>query len=96
MLSPLGSIDGNAMTDRTDNETEGVELLDARGLSCPLPVLKAKKAIRKVAPGGLLKVLSTDPGSVADFQAFCDVTGHALESQGEADGVFDFLIRAKA
>ncbi len=83
------------MAHRTKNETEGAELLDARGLACPLPVLKAKKAIRKLAPGDPLKVLSTDPGSVADFQTFCEVTGHSLESQSEADGVFEFLIRAK-
>jgi tRNA 2-thiouridine synthesizing protein A len=76
-------------------ENVGAELLDARGLACPLPVLKAKKAIRKVAPGGLLKVLSTDSSSVADFQAFCEVTGHSLESQSELDGVFEFLLRAK-
>lgn len=84
------------MADRSENEPDGAVLLDARGLACPLPVLKAKKAIRKVAPGELLKVLSTDPGSVADFQAFCEVTGHSLESNGEADGVFEFMIRAKA
>ena len=84
------------MADRTEHEIDGAELLDARGLACPLPVLKAKKAIRKIAPDGLLKVLSTDPGSVADFQAFCDVTGHTLESHEEADGVFAFVIRAKS
>jgi len=83
------------MADPTAYEPEDAELLDARGLACPLPVLKAKKAIRKVSAGNMLKVLSTDPGSVADFQAFCEVTGHSLESQGEADGVFEFLIRAK-
>jgi len=83
------------MADRTAYDTDDAELLDASGLACPLPVLKAKKAIRKVAPGNLLKVLSTDPGSVADFQAFCEVTGHTLESRNEADGVFEFLIRAK-
>ena len=84
------------MADRTEHEYDGAALLDARGLACPLPVLKAKKAIRKVAPNGLLKVLSTDPGSVADFQAFCEVTGHRLETHGEADGVFEFVIRAKS
>lgn len=84
------------MADRTEHETDGATLLDARGLACPLPVLKAKKAIRKVPADGLLKVLSTDPGSVKDFQAFCDVTGHRLESSSDADGVFEFLIRAKS
>lgn len=70
-------------------------LLDARGLACPLPVLKARKAMRGVAPGGLLEVLATDPGAAADFRAFCEVTGHRLESTGEKDGAQCFLIRAR-
>lgn len=70
-------------------------LLDARGLACPLPVLKARKAMREVAPGGLLRVLATDPGAAADFKAFCDVTGHCLEATGEKDGAQCFLIRAR-
>ena len=70
-------------------------LLDARGLACPLPVLKARKAMRGVAPGGLLKVLATDPGAAADFAAFCEVTGHRLEASGEEDGARCFLIRAR-
>lgn len=78
----------------TSQETTG-HVLDARGLACPLPVLKAKKAIRAVAPGETLTVRATDPGSVADFKAFCDVTGHALESHGETDRVFTFVIRKK-
>lgn len=70
-------------------------LLDARGLACPLPVLKARKAMRGVAPGGLLEVLATDPGAAADFRAFCEVTGHRLEATGEKDGAQCFLIRAR-
>ena len=70
-------------------------LLDARGLACPLPVLKARKAMRGVAPGGLLRVLATDPGAAADFRAFCEVTGHRLEATGEKDGAQCFLIRAR-
>lgn len=70
--------------------------LDAKGLNCPLPILKAKKAISEVPKGGTLEVLATDPGSVADFQAFCASTGHTLVEHGEAAGVFRFLIRHKA
>ena len=84
------------MADRTEHDTDDATLLDARGLACPLPVLKAKKAIRKVTANSLLKVLATDPGSVKDFQAFCEVTGHKLESSRDEDGVFEFLIRAKS
>ena len=84
------------MAGKPDRDRDGAELLDARGLACPLPVLKAKKAIRKIDPGNLLKILATDPGSVADFRAFCEVTGHKLESHSADDGVYEFLIRAKA
>ena len=70
-------------------------VLDARGLACPMPVLKAKKAIRAVAPGETLTVRATDPGSVEDFKAFCGVTGHGLESHGESEGIFTFVIRKK-
>jgi tRNA 2-thiouridine synthesizing protein A len=53
-------------------------VLDTKGLNCPLPVLKTKKAIGQVPSGGILQVLSTDPGSVADFEAFCRQTGNEL------------------
>ena len=68
-------------------------VLDAKGLNCPLPILKAKKALNQVPSGGVLQVLATDPGSVADFEAFCRQTGNELlESKTEGD-VFVFLIR---
>lgn len=67
--------------------------LDATGLKCPLPVLKANKAIKQVQPGGMLEVLATDPGSVEDFAAFCDTGGHNLLEQSVDDGVFRFIIR---
>jgi tRNA 2-thiouridine synthesizing protein A len=70
--------------------------LDARGLNCPLPILKAKKAIKDVAQGGTLEVLSTDPGSVADFAAFCRTTGNELVESGETEGVFRFVIKHTA
>lgn len=67
--------------------------LDVKGLSCPMPVLKTKKAMRDVPKGGTLEVLATDPGSVADFEAFCGATGVTLVERSEADGVYRFLIR---
>ena len=67
--------------------------LDTKGLMCPLPILKAKKAILDVPVGGTLEVLATDPGSVADFQAFCRQTKHPLLQQTEAAGVFSFVIQ---
>jgi tRNA 2-thiouridine synthesizing protein A len=72
------------------------KVLDAKGLNCPLPILKSKKALRDVAPGGTLEVLATDPGSVADFAAFCRMTGHELIKSDSADGIFRFLIRCRA
>jgi len=69
------------------------QVLDTKGLNCPLPILKAKKTLDQVPSGGILQVLSTDPGSVADFEAFCRQTGNELlESKTEGD-VFVFLIR---
>ncbi len=70
--------------------------LDTKGLNCPLPVLKAKKAIKDLADGETLQVLATDPGSVKDFDAFCRVTGHELVESGEEGGVFSFLIKKVA
>ena len=69
------------------------KVLDAKGLNCPLPILKAKKALKDMTPGQILQVLSTDPGSVADFQAFSRTTGNELVEHSEEGGVYDFLIR---
>jgi tRNA 2-thiouridine synthesizing protein A len=67
--------------------------LDVKGLNCPLPILRAKKALKDVAMGGTLQVLATDPGSVKDFEAFCRTTGNELvESKTEGD-VFSFVIK---
>jgi tRNA 2-thiouridine synthesizing protein A len=68
-------------------------LLDTRGLKCPLPVLRARKAMQGVAAGDVLRVLATDPGTVRDFQAFCEATGHELLEQAEEDGEYAFRIR---
>ncbi len=70
--------------------------IDTKGLNCPLPILKAKKAIGEVPAGGTLEVLATDPGSVADFQAFCRQTKHVLVEHTEAGGVYRFLIQRTA
>ena len=69
------------------------ELLDARGLKCPLPVLRARKAMQRLASGDVLQVLATDPGTVQDFQAFCEATGHELVESREQAGEFFFRIR---
>jgi tRNA 2-thiouridine synthesizing protein A len=71
-------------------------LLDARGLNCPLPILKAKKALKDVPPGGTLEILATDPGAVADFQAFCRTTGNELVEHSEEGRVYRFLLRKPA
>jgi tRNA 2-thiouridine synthesizing protein A len=67
--------------------------LDAKGLLCPLPVLKARKALKALAEGDTLEVLATDPGAVKDFVAFCRTTGHELAESTEESGTFRFLIR---
>jgi tRNA 2-thiouridine synthesizing protein A len=69
------------------------QLLDAKGLNCPLPILKAKKALKDVPVGGTLEVLATDPGSVADFDAFCRATGNELVESGQVENVYRFVIR---
>ncbi len=69
------------------------KLLDTQGLACPLPILKTKKALRDMAAGSTLEVLSTDPGSTLDFEAFCNATGHTLLSSENSEGVFRFVIR---
>jgi len=69
--------------------------LDARGLNCPLPILRAKKALGEVGSGQVLKILSTDPGSVKDFAAFAKQTGNELLSTAEAGGEFTFYMKKK-
>jgi tRNA 2-thiouridine synthesizing protein A len=71
-------------------------LLDAKGLLCPLPVLKARKALKAMPAGATLEVLATDPGAVKDFAAFCRTTGYELVASSEAAGTFRFLIRKTA
>lgn len=71
-------------------------VLDVKGMNCPLPVLRANKALRGLAAGARLRVLATDRAAVADMQAFCRETGHALLAMSEEAGVFSFVIRKKA
>ncbi len=69
--------------------------IDTRGLNCPLPILKAKKALSEIQPGELLKVLATDPGSVRDFQAFARQTGNELVEQSQAGDEFVHYLRRR-
>ncbi len=71
------------------------KVLDAKGMNCQLPILKTKKALKEVPEGGTLEVLSTDPGSVADFQAFCRTTVNELLESREDSGVYTFIICKK-
>ena len=68
--------------------------LDAKGLKCPLPVLRARKALKGVAPGGLLEVLADDPAAPKDFRAFCETAGCALEESAAEGTKFRFLLRS--
>ncbi len=70
-------------------------LLDVKGMNCPLPVLRANRALRSMPPGARLRVLATDRAAPADFRAFCRETGHALLSFSEEAGVFSFTIRRR-
>jgi tRNA 2-thiouridine synthesizing protein A len=67
--------------------------LDVKGLKCPLPVLRANKALRALAAGDVLEVEATDPASAKDFETYCQTAGHGLLAQGEVGGVFTFRIR---
>ena len=74
---------------KTDKE------LDARGLVCPLPILRTKKLLAEMASGQTLRIIATDPGSVIDFQVFAEQTGNALLSMSEADDEFIFFLQKK-
>lgn len=67
--------------------------LDTKGLRCPLPVLKARRAMKDMAPGQVIEVLASDPDSLRDFKAFCETTGHELLAAREDGEVFVFEIR---
>ena len=69
--------------------------VDATGLNCPLPILRCKKGLSEVSAGQILKVISTDPGSVKDFNAFCIQTGHELLHLDQAESTFTFYIKKR-
>ena len=69
--------------------------IDTRGLNCPLPILKAKKALADMSSGDVLKVVATDPGSVRDFQAFARQTGNELLEQSSANDEFVHYLRRR-
>ena len=69
--------------------------LDARGLNCPLPILRARKALTDMESGKVLRILATDPGSVKDFEAFCKQTGNELLGQASTDKEFTYYLRKK-
>ncbi len=69
--------------------------VDARGLNCPLPILRTKKTLNDMHSGEVVRILATDPASVRDFQAFARQTGNELVEYGEADGAFWFLLRRR-
>jgi tRNA 2-thiouridine synthesizing protein A len=72
------------------------QVLDVKGLNCPLPILRAKKALKDVPIGGTLRVLATDPGAVKDFEAFCRATGNELLESKVEDKVYSFLLKRAA
>jgi tRNA 2-thiouridine synthesizing protein A len=75
--------------------TQIAKSLDLKGLSCPMPIVKTAMAIKELASGELIEALATDPGSMADFAAWCKTTGNELVEQNVIDGVFRFVIRKR-
>ena len=69
--------------------------LDARGLNCPLPILRAKKSLAEMTSGQVLRIVATDPGSVKDFAAFAKQTGNELLSSAENNKEFEFYMKRK-
>jgi tRNA 2-thiouridine synthesizing protein A len=74
---------------------EQEQLVDATGLQCPLPLLKAKQALNILSSGQLLRVLATDSGSVKDFRTYTDISGHNLLESLQDDDIYSYLIRKK-
>ena len=81
-------MDGNDVS----NAYQVKETLDCRGLYCPMPIVKMKKALKGMAEGEAVKILATDPGSKRDFEAFCNKTGDKLLESSEEDGVFTYVV----
>ena len=88
----------NFKTNVGENKKMSVEItktLDAKGMSCPMPVLKSKKAIKELEIGQVLEIIATDPGSMNDISAWARTTEQELIESSEKDGVFRFLVRRK-
>jgi tRNA 2-thiouridine synthesizing protein A len=68
-------------------------VVDAKGLNCPLPILRAKKALKELPSGGTMEVIATDPGAVKDFEAFCRTTGNELVSSSQDGSNYHFVIK---
>jgi len=83
------------MKEQADGDVAFDCAVDARGLNCPLPILKAKKALATIQSGQILKVVATDPGSKRDFEAFARQTGNGLVGQFEADGAWTFYLKRR-
>ena len=76
------------------NRNEAPDLvIDATGLACPLPLLKAKQGLNQLAPGQILEISATDPGSVRDFHSFSDMTTHSIVHFDEKDGMYTYVIK---
>lgn len=75
------------------DDDQPAQQLDLKGLKCPLPVLRANKALRALAPGDVLEVTATDPASAKDFVTYCQTAGHLLLARDETAGVYTFRIR---
>jgi tRNA 2-thiouridine synthesizing protein A len=75
------------------SDESGEAILDARGLKCPLPVLKARRALKDLPAGGLLRILATDPGASKDFAHFCETTGCQMVESGSEGEILSFLLR---
>ncbi|MFD2173877.1 sulfurtransferase TusA family protein [Rhodobacter lacus] len=69
------------------------QIVDAKGLNCPLPILRTKKAIKEMSAGQVLEIQATDPGSVADFEAFCRTTGNEMLAHRVENGTYVFEIK---
>ena len=99
VTGPCGHIPVHGVLDRSGTAeylagmTDVNETLDALGLLCPLPVLKARKRLKSLPDGALLRLLADDPAAVVDVPHFCAVAGHALISQTDEDGYHSYLIR---
>jgi tRNA 2-thiouridine synthesizing protein A len=101
VASPSGARYPRFMSETPSETTEAVGaeqavVLDARGLNCPMPLLKAKKALNELPAAGLLRVIATDPGSVRDFEVFSRQSGHQLLESTEHAGTYRYLLRKKA